>query len=63
LLKRLEWAQQLGQQLGSSRNALQLAEASLGSSLSGSSRDAISRAQDGAQALTMLLAAPEFMRR
>ena len=63
LLKRLEWAQQLGQKLGNSRNALQLAEASLGASLSGSSREAIARAQDGAQALTMLLAAPEFMRR
>lgn len=63
LLKRLEWAQQLGQKLGNSRNALQLAEASLGASLSGSSREAIARAQDGAQSLTMLLAAPEFMRR
>lgn len=63
LLKRLEWAQQLGQQLGNSRNALQLADASLGASLAGSSREAIARAQDGSQALTLLLAAPEFMRR
>ena len=63
LLKRLEWAQQLGQKLGSSRDALQLAEASLGATLSGTSREAIARAQDGAQALTLLLAAPEFMRR
>ncbi len=63
LLKRLEWAQQLGNQLGSSRNALQVAEASLGASLSRSTRDAIARAEDGAQGLALLLASPEFMRR
>jgi uncharacterized protein (DUF1800 family) len=63
LLKRLEWAQELGQRLGSSRNAQQLADAALGSSLSGSTREAIARAQDGAQGLALLLASPEFMRR
>lgn len=63
LLKRLEWAQQMGQRLGSSRDAGKIAEASLGSTLSGDTRGAISRAQDGAQALALLLAAPEFMRR
>ena len=63
LLKRLEWAQELGQRLGSSRNPTQLAEAALGASLSGSTREAIARAQDGAQALTLLLASPQFMRR
>ena len=63
LLKRLEWAQQLGQRLGSSRDALQVAEASLGASLSRGTHEAIARAQDGAQALALLLASPEFMRR
>lgn len=63
LLKRLEWAQELGQRLGSSRNAAQLAEGCLGGALSAATRTGIQRAQDGAQALTLLLAAPEFMRR
>ncbi len=63
LLKRLELAQQLGQRLGTARNAAALAEAALGPVLSADTRTAIARAQDGAQALTLLLAAPEFMRR
>jgi uncharacterized protein (DUF1800 family) len=63
LLKRLEWAQQLAQGLGSTRDALQVAEASLGTSLSTGTRQSIARAQDGTQALTLLLASPEFMRR
>jgi uncharacterized protein (DUF1800 family) len=63
LLKRLEWAQELGQRLGSSGSAQQLAEGSLGASLSASTHEALARAQDGAQALTLLLASPEFMRR
>jgi uncharacterized protein (DUF1800 family) len=63
LLKRLEWAQELGQRLGSSRNAGQIAEVALGGALSGATRSSIARAQDGSQALTLLLAAPEFMRR
>jgi uncharacterized protein (DUF1800 family) len=63
LLKRLEWAQQMGQRLGSSRDAGKLADAALGPVLSGDTRGAIARAQDGSQALALLLAAPEFMRR
>jgi uncharacterized protein (DUF1800 family) len=63
LLKRLELAQQLGQRLGNNRDAGRLAEAVLGPVLSADTRTAIARAQDGAQALTLLLAAPEFMRR
>lgn len=63
LLKRLEWAQDLGQRLGSTRNAAQVAEAALGGVLSAATRTSISRAQEGSQALTLLLAAPEFMRR
>jgi uncharacterized protein (DUF1800 family) len=63
LLKRLEWAQALGQKLGSERNALQVADAALGVSLDSATRRAIERAQDGPQALTLLLSSPDFMRR
>jgi uncharacterized protein (DUF1800 family) len=63
LLKRLEWAQELGQRLGNRLNAAQIAEAALGGAFSSATRTGISRAQDGTQALTLLLAAPEFMRR
>ncbi len=63
LLKRLEWAREQGQRLGNTRDAGKVAEAVLGGTLTADTRTAISRAQDGAQALTLLLAAPEFMRR
>jgi len=63
LLKRLEWAREQGQKLGTTRDAGEVAEAVLGGTLTADTRTAISRAQDGAQALTLLLAAPEFMRR
>ncbi len=63
LLKRIEWASALGQRLGSKVDALQLADAALGSTLSAATRNGVERAQDGAQALTLLLACPEFMRR
>jgi len=63
LLKRVELANATGQQWGSRINAQTLAEAVLGASLSTATRSAIARAQDAAQALTLLLAAPEFMRR
>lgn len=63
LLKRLEWAQELGQRLGGTRNAGQVAESVLGGALSPQARASIARAQDGSQGLTLLLASPEFMRR
>jgi uncharacterized protein (DUF1800 family) len=63
LMKRLEWAQEAGQRLGSARNAQQVATAALGATWSEGSRQAVARAQDGAQALTLLLASPDFMRR
>jgi uncharacterized protein (DUF1800 family) len=63
LMKRLEWAQGLSQRLGVQRNAQQLAGEALGETLSAGSARAIARAQDGAQALTLLLCSPEFMRR
>ena len=63
LLKRIEWADALGQRLGSRVNASSLAEAMLGATLTSATRTSIARAQDGAQALTLLLSSPEFMRR
>ncbi|MET0280878.1 MAG: DUF1800 domain-containing protein [Steroidobacteraceae bacterium] len=63
LMKRLEWAQSAAQRLGSQRNALQLADECLGAVCSQGSRQAVARAQDGAQALTLFLGMPEFMRR
>jgi uncharacterized protein (DUF1800 family) len=63
LLKRIEWADAVGQRVGPRRNALQLAPQLLGDTLSGASREAIARAESGAQAIALMLAAPEFMRR
>lgn len=63
LMKRLEWAQGAARKLGSQRNAQLLAPSMLGATLSADTQRAISRAADGAQALTLLLCSPEFMRR
>jgi uncharacterized protein (DUF1800 family) len=63
LLKRIEWADAVGGRLGSRRNATELAPELLGANLSGATGTAIARATSGAQAVTLLLAAPEFMRR
>ncbi len=63
LMKRLEWAQGVGQRLGARSDAQQLASAVLGASLGANTQRAIARAADGAQALTLLLGSPEFMRR
>jgi uncharacterized protein (DUF1800 family) len=63
LMKRLEWAQGMGQKLGTQSDAQALAAAALGASLTASTQRAIARAADGAQALTLLLCSPEFMRR
>jgi uncharacterized protein (DUF1800 family) len=49
--------------VGDSRNARELAPQLLGGTLSDDTAKAIVRAESGAQALTMLLASPEFMRR
>jgi uncharacterized protein (DUF1800 family) len=62
-MKRIEWADAVGQRVGSKRDAADLAPQLLGETLAGATRTAISRAASGAQALTLLLAAPEFMRR
>ncbi len=63
LIKRIEWADAVGQRVGSLRNATELAPQILGDHLSASTRTAIARATSGSQAITLLLAAPEFMRR
>jgi uncharacterized protein (DUF1800 family) len=63
LLKRITWADLVSQRLGDARNARELAPQLLGGSLSGETATAIARAESGAQALTLLLASPEFMRR
>ncbi len=64
LMQRLRWADEVGQRVGASLNAAQLAQRILGSTLSNDTRVALGRAASAAQALlTLLLAAPEFMRR
>jgi uncharacterized protein (DUF1800 family) len=63
LMKRLEWARKTGSTLGSRRNAGEVARESLGAVWSEASAQAVARAQDAAQALTLFLCAPEFMRR
>ncbi|HUQ09824.1 MAG TPA: DUF1800 domain-containing protein [Steroidobacteraceae bacterium] len=62
LLKRITWADLVAQRMGS-LNARDLAPQLLGDTLSKDTAKAIARAESGAQALTLLLASPEFMRR
>jgi uncharacterized protein (DUF1800 family) len=63
LMKRIQWADAAGARLGSRRDALQLAPQWLGGNLTAATRQALAHASSAAQALTLLLAAPEFMRR
>jgi uncharacterized protein (DUF1800 family) len=63
LLKRVAWADAVAQRVGDARNARDLAPQLLGGTLSGDTATAIARAESGSQALTLLLASPEFMRR
>jgi uncharacterized protein (DUF1800 family) len=63
LLKRIAWADAVAQRLGSNRNARELAPQLLGATLSDDTAKAIGRAESGSQALTLLMASPEFMRR
>ncbi len=63
LLKRIAWADVVAQRLGSRAHARDLAPRLLGATLSGDTLQAIVRAESGAQALTLLLVSPEFMRR
>jgi uncharacterized protein (DUF1800 family) len=63
LIKRIEWADAVGQRVGNRRDAAMLAEQLLGATLTDATRAAIARAASAAQAVTLLLASPEFMRR
>ena len=63
LLKRVEWADAVGQRLGDQRAAAELAPQMLGATLSSATRTAIAHAASAPQALTLLIAAPEFLRR
>ena len=63
LMKRIEWADALGQRLGNRRDAAALAPQLLGANLGAATRSAVAHAASAAQAVTLLLAAPEFMRR
>ena len=61
--KRVEWATRVGDRLGRQVDARALARASLGPRLGDATAQQIDRAADGAQALALLLMAPEFQRR
>jgi uncharacterized protein (DUF1800 family) len=63
LMKRIEFANQVAQRVGSVKNAAMLAPELLGGTLGKATSEAIARAASAAQALTLLLTAPEFMRR
>src|SRR4029077_20178434 len=63
LMKRIEWADAVGQRVGAHQGAADLAPQLLGATLNDDTRKAISRAASGPQALTLLLTAPEFLRR
>jgi uncharacterized protein (DUF1800 family) len=63
LLKRIAWADVVAQRMGDARNARDLAPQLLGATLTNETATAIARAESGSQALTLLLASPEFMRR
>jgi len=63
LLRRIAWADTVAQRMGDARNARELAPEILGATLSETTAKAIARAESGAQAMTMLMASPEFMRR
>jgi uncharacterized protein (DUF1800 family) len=63
LLKRIAWADAVAQRLGDSRNAREIAPEVLGVTLGDATARAIARADSGAQAMTLFLASPEFMRR
>ncbi|HKD54019.1 MAG TPA: DUF1800 domain-containing protein [Steroidobacteraceae bacterium] len=63
LMKRIQWADAVGNRMGSRADAVQLAPQLLGANLTTATRTAVAHAASAAQALTLLLAAPEFMRR
>jgi uncharacterized protein (DUF1800 family) len=62
-MKRIQWSEAVAQKVGSIRNAITLGPELLGNTLSTATRTALGRAASPTQALTLLLTAPEFMRR
>jgi uncharacterized protein (DUF1800 family) len=63
LLKRIEWVDAVGQRVGPRRDAMELAPQLLGEGLSAATREAIAHAESAGQAVALMLASPEFMRR
>ena len=63
LYKRIEWCNTVARVVGSRARPVELGDAILGPALGMETRKSIGRAEDGVQALTLLLASPEFQRR
>ncbi len=63
LIKRIEWAAAVGQQISDRARPGDLGDAILGPNFSDHARTAVSQAESPAQGLTLLLASPEFQRR
>jgi uncharacterized protein (DUF1800 family) len=63
LMKRIELASSVAQKVGGRVNAATLAPQLLGGALTAATAQSIARAESGPQALTLLLTAPEFLRR
>jgi uncharacterized protein (DUF1800 family) len=63
LLKRIEWANQVGRLAGPRANPTDLAGTLLGPALGDHTRSAIARAESAEQGLTLFLVSPEFQRR
>ncbi|MFL6619089.1 MAG: DUF1800 family protein [Povalibacter sp.] len=63
LMKRIEWATQMGDRMQSRVHPLEVAHSSLGDALSERTQQSIARASSAAQGLTLLFASPDFMRR
>ncbi|HEY5665520.1 MAG TPA: DUF1800 domain-containing protein [Gammaproteobacteria bacterium] len=63
LLKRIEWASQVGANIGDRIDAVERLDEVLGETASDATRQGIAGAESGAQAIALLLAAPEFQRR
>jgi uncharacterized protein (DUF1800 family) len=63
LYKRIEWSNTVARVVGSRARPVELGDAILGPALGAETRKSIGRAESGVQALTLLLASPEFQRR
>ena len=63
LYKRIEWCNTVAQVVGSRARPMEMGDAVLGPALSAATRKSIGRAESDVQALTLLLASPDFQRR